>query len=281
MIRPFTVICAALAAGAVLYTYQSKHEVQLLDRQIEKTLIETASFREQSRGLKAEFTLRENPERLRTFADQYLALKPMLPTQFTTMAELDAKLPAPRAMAPSTAPADTTEEPVSEPAADTLPAVEQSDKTEFAAEELPIPPMPVPAPSVAVVAASQPAPSPRPVPRRPAEIQTSTLLPTPAPLRTAAYQAPPIQAAIPRQPPVHTPPIQPEPMRAPMQAQAVRPPAPAVQMRPQAPVYTTPMQAPQPVRGGSLLGMAHGGMAAPVPIPRPMPISATQWSNGN
>ncbi|MEI7714242.1 MAG: hypothetical protein WCI94_22605, partial [Rhodospirillales bacterium] len=112
MIRPFTVICAVLAAGAVLYTYQSKHAVQMLDRQIEKTLAETASLREQSRTLKAEFTVRENPERLRMFADQHLSLKPMLPTQFTTMAELDAKLPGPRVMAPPVNPANSTEAPV-------------------------------------------------------------------------------------------------------------------------------------------------------------------------
>jgi hypothetical protein len=259
MIRPFTVICAALAAGAVLYTYQSKHAVQLLDRQIEKTLADTSSLREQSRTLKAEFTLRENPERLRMFADQYLSLKPMLPTQFTTMAELNAKLPAPRAMTPSTAPADTTEEPA------VALGAEGHDETELVAEELPIPPLPVPAPPI-VLAANQPLPTPKPAPPRPPEVQAFAPLPVP-------QKALPIQAAPPRPTPVQAPPIQAEPPRAPIQAQVVRAPAPPVQMRPQAPIYTAPMQAPQFVQGGSLLGMAHGGMAAPVPIPRPMPIA--------
>jgi hypothetical protein len=39
------------------------------------------------------------------------------------------------------------------------------------------------------------------------------------------------------------------------------------------------MPAPQPMQGGSVLGMAHGGSFAPVP--RPMPVSTTQWTNGN
>ena len=286
MIRPFTVICAALAAGAVLYTYQSKHAVQLLDRQIEKTLADTASLREQSRTLKAEFTLRENPERLRTFADQYLSLKPMLPTQFTTMAELDAKLPGPRAMAPPVNPANTTEEPV----VGTPTAADQAEESDFAAEELPIPPLQVPAPPIAV-ATHQPLPAPKPALPRPPETQASAppsvqqkAPPVQAPaLQAPPLQTPPIQAAAPRTTVVHAPPIQAEPARAPVQPQIVRAPAPPVQTRPQAPVYATaPMQqAPQPYQSGSLLGMAHGGMAAPVPIPRPMPISSTQWSNGN
>ena len=117
MIRPFTAICCAFAAGAVLYTYQSKHDVQLLDRQIEKTLGDTATLREQSRALKAEWTLRENPERLKTFADQYLALKPVAPTQFTTLAELDTRLPAPRIGTQDPDPANTTEEPDAAPMA--------------------------------------------------------------------------------------------------------------------------------------------------------------------
>jgi hypothetical protein len=165
MIRPWTAISFVLAAGAVLYTYRSKHEVQLLDRQIEKTLADTAGLREQSRALQAEWTLRENPERLRTFADQFLSLKPMLPTQFTTLADLDTRLPAPRAMPLNTG---TTEEPAEAPVASTVPPAPSPDETFAEAEELPIPPLHVPpppsmAPSMAMAANAVPA-APKPAP---------------------------------------------------------------------------------------------------------------------
>lgn len=239
MIHPFTVICCVLAGGTVLYTYQSKHEVQLLDRQIEKTLVDTAALREQSRSLKAEFTLRENPERLRTFADQYLSLKPMLPTQFTTFAELDARLPAPRAMAPNFGTTDTTEEPPEKSGGAAPQNTPASDDTAMAMDELPIPPLPVPPPSM-VIAANQ-----------------ASLVPKPAPPRPAAV---PVAAPVPATTPIQARP--PQPAQMPVQAQAQT-------------------SAPPPVQSGSLLGMARGGLAAPVPMPRPIPIGSTQWANGN
>ncbi len=268
MIRPFTVICCVVAGSSVLYTYQSKHGVQLLDRQIEKTLADTASLREQSRTLKAEFTLRENPERLRTFADQYLSLKPMLPTQFTTFAELDARLPVPRVMAPQTGTTDTTEEPVETPGAAMPSTASVSEDAAVVVEELPIPPLPVAPPPVAV-AVNQPPPVPRPAPPRPPAMQAAMSVPAPTPI-----QAQPIQPQAVRAP------------AAPMQArpQVVQMPA---HVQPQAPAQAQTqaqqpqMPAPQPVQSGSLLGMARGGLPAPVPMPRPMPISSTQWANGN
>ena len=41
MIRPLTIATFLLACGSGLYLYQSKHEVQLLDRTIERTVHET------------------------------------------------------------------------------------------------------------------------------------------------------------------------------------------------------------------------------------------------
>ena len=261
MIRPLTVICCVLAGGTVLYTFQAKHAVQLLDRQIEKTLADTASLREQSRTLKAEFTLRENPERLRTFADQYLSLKPMLPTQFATIAELDARLPAPRAMGADTRGTDTTDEPVEAPVASTPKVVATTENPTTTPDELPIPPLPVPPPSVVLAIVQTPAvPKPAAAPRPPAMLLAA---PVPAPAHTLPIQAAPIQAA----------PLQ----AAPLQAQAVRAPAPPAQIRSQ--FAATPP--PQPAQTGSMLGMAYSGLAAPVPVPRPMPVSSPQWTNGN
>ena len=94
MIRPFTCLCFLLACGSGLYLYQSKHRVQLLDRQIEDTVHATEKLREQTRVLHAEWTLLNDPQRLQTLADQFLTLKTVAPGQFTSMAELDNRLPA-------------------------------------------------------------------------------------------------------------------------------------------------------------------------------------------
>ena len=100
MIRPLTVATFLLACGSGLYLYQSKHEVQVLDRTIERTVHETGALREQSRLLAAEWTMLNDPERLRQFSDTYLSLKTITPSQFTSLADLDNRLPAPRAEAP-------------------------------------------------------------------------------------------------------------------------------------------------------------------------------------
>ena len=307
MIRPLTGFCCLLAVGAVLYTYQSKHEVQLLDRQIEKTLRDTAAQREQSRALRAEWTLRENPERLRLFADQYLSLKPVSPNQFTTLADLNVKLPQPRVTPASTGTTDTTEEPDTLPGSGLAGSPDGTEDDTIVAEELPIPPLPVPPPPVTVaailatpLAALQPAPqaasaslagpaaapvavpaverrsiAPRPAPGvpHPPVAQPSATLPALVP-QSGSTPAPasPIQAA--RVQPARTP-------NMPIPAAAVQAAPIQARAQPVAPPAAQPVPAPQPVYSGSLLGMAHGGSAAPVPLPRPMPVSTTQWSNGN
>ena len=101
MIRPLTIATCLLACGSGLYLYQSKHEVQLLDRTIERTVHDTGALREQSRLLAAEWTMLNDPERLRQFSDTYLSLKTIAPPQFTSLADLDSRLPAPLPEAPS------------------------------------------------------------------------------------------------------------------------------------------------------------------------------------
>ncbi len=94
MIRPLTIATFLMACGSGLYLYQSKHEVQVLDHTIERTVHETSGMREQSRLLAAEWTMLTNPERLRQFSDMYLKLKTSDPKQFTSLAGLDERLPA-------------------------------------------------------------------------------------------------------------------------------------------------------------------------------------------
>ena len=100
MIRPLTCVCFLLACGSGLYLYQSKHRVQVLDHDIEQTVHATDALREQTRVLHAEWTLLNDPQRLQALADQFLNLKTVAPGQFTSMAELDNRLPAVRAPEP-------------------------------------------------------------------------------------------------------------------------------------------------------------------------------------
>jgi len=113
MIRPVTCVCFLLACGSGLYVYQSKHRVQLIDREIEKTVHATDALREQTRVAHADWTLLNDPQRLQALADQFLNLKNVAPGQFTSMAELDSRLPA--VSVPEPAPLDPLATPVAEP----------------------------------------------------------------------------------------------------------------------------------------------------------------------
>src|SRR3954449_7574240 len=117
MIRPLTIVTFLMACGSGLYLYQSKHTVQVLDRDIEKTVHDTATLREQSRLLAAEWTMLNDPDTLRRFSDQYLRLKSIAPTQFTSMADLNGRLPAVQIITPSSEPARTTDQDEDAPAA--------------------------------------------------------------------------------------------------------------------------------------------------------------------
>ncbi len=83
MIRPVTCVCFLLACASGLYVYQSKHRVQLIDRDIEKTVRATNELREQTRVAHAEWTLLNDPQRLQILAGQFLNLKNVAPGQFT------------------------------------------------------------------------------------------------------------------------------------------------------------------------------------------------------
>ena len=240
MIRPITCVCFLLACGSGLYLYQSKHRVQVLDREIEKTVHATDALREQTRVLHAEWTLLNDPQRLQVLADQFLTLKTVTPGQFTSMAELDNRLPAVRAPEPPAPP-----EPAPEPVAQLPDTTPQPEEPQPAA--LPVPPKPT---SVAVAA-----PPPRPPERKP----------TPAPSHPAMAENPPSRPA-----PVVAEAVPPRPasMVSRPTAEAARPTPPRV--------VPVALPAPQPVAafGGSALGMAHSGG---LPPPRPMPVNASQW----
>ena len=97
MIRPFTCVCFLLACGSGLYLYQAKHRVQVLDRRDREDGARHRRDCASRRGvLHAEWTLLNDPQRLQALADQLLDLKTVTPGQFTSMADLDSRLPAVR-----------------------------------------------------------------------------------------------------------------------------------------------------------------------------------------
>jgi hypothetical protein len=187
MIRPLTCLCFLAACGSGLYLYQAKHQVSLLDIQIEKTAHDTEALREQTRVLHAEWMLLNDPERLRQFADQYLPnLKPMQPSQFTSLDDLDGRLPAPEAPKPEPTPPAVASIPAPEdsnapdsPAVDSqaveTPAAEPADAAASAT------PAPVAEQTPAVTEEPIPLPPVPPAPRAPVVATASAVAAAPAP----------------------------------------------------------------------------------------------------
>ena len=93
MIRPLTIVTFLMACGSGLYLYQSKHEVQLLDRTIERTVHDTSALRDQSRLLAAEWTMLNDPgAAAAVLRHAILSLKTIAPSQFSSLADLDSRL---------------------------------------------------------------------------------------------------------------------------------------------------------------------------------------------
>jgi len=246
MIRPFTLVCFTLACGSGLYLYQSKHRVQVIDREIEKTVHATGELRERIRMLHAEWTLQNDPQRLQTLADQFLALKTVTPGQFTSVTELDSRLPP---VPPPEAPPPPA--PPSPPIADTPPPEEPAPVPVAVGKPVPSPSAVAPKP--AIVAAATP-PPPRPpdrAPERPPEHASDHLAERPAEHDQHKALPPPSHPAVAEARPLPTRPS----------------------------IATTPRPAGTAAMTGSALGMARNALLA---LPRPMPVSASQWvSNGN
>ncbi len=205
MTRPLTFICALLAGGSGLYLYQSKHQAQMLDREIAHTLKATDVARDRIGVLRGEWALLNEPERLAALSQAHLELKTLTPSQFATVTELGARLPPPVLPGTVTVMADdAASAPVVEPA----PSLPQSTPvTPVAAPSTPAPPR------ANVVVAKQPptvqnqlavaAPHPvtrtfearvaerheDPTPPRPA-MQLASVLPMPIPLAPSPVPKP-------------------------------------------------------------------------------------------
>lgn len=292
MIRPFTCLAFLLACGSGLYLYQSKHRVKVLDEQIAQTVRSTDALREQTRMLSAEWTLLNDPERLRQLASQFLTLQTVSPNQFTSLAELDSRLPAP--VPPSSQPPNAGTTPADQvpvaligpvrpgddegKAADTKVAASTSGSSKDTAASGAAPPAPGAAAAPRVAMASPADPARQTEQARAVEHRPPVLRVAPQP-RLAAYQphsadqhAPEFRAADPRASEARG--FEPRPVeqrvaetRAMAAPRVAAPAAPSVAQQ----------------SGGSMLGMAHGMSAPPMPmpLPRPMPVSAPNWSYSN
>jgi hypothetical protein len=257
MIRPVTCVCFLLACGSGLYLYQEKHRAQVLDRKIEKIVRATDALRDQTRMLTAEWMLLNDPERLRQLSQQYLPLKVVSPAQFTSLADLDSRLPPPRAKEPRPA--------VGVPIAEATPALEPVPAV--TAEEAPKPSA-VPAapaqPPAKVAAASEPS---RAADQKPVHA-TRVAESRPEPRAPRVAEAKPERRSEPRAP---------EPRHTVAAAEPARPvrTAPAYVSFPAQRQASAP---PPAVSGGSFLGMARSSLPPPMPVaPRPTPVNAREW----
>lgn len=306
MIRPITLICFAAACGSGLYLYQAKHRVHVLDQKIEQTVQQTEKTRAQTRMLHAEWTLLNDPDRLRKLAAQFLPqLQPVAPSQYTDLADLGSRLPAvlppPAPPAPDAAPdsgvpvaqaAPNGGTAVAQVAPDSGAPVGQATPNGGAAvaQATPAPSSPAPAPeSVRTASAAQPETS---APARLARSampsrQVALALPRPRPPAPRQAAARPVVAQVERPlirttPQIHNSGYDPYAAQRIQRQREARIEARREHFRPPPPAYRRPMIAdaaqrfsrsmPPPQRyTGSLLGMAQGRSAPPPP--RPMPIN--------
>ena len=125
--------------------------MQLVDHEIEKTVRATDELREQIRVLHAEWTLLNDPQRLQELADQFLNLKTLTPGQFTSLADLDNRLPAVPAPEPA-APEATEPQSVPVAQAPQPPQPEELPPAPAAARPAVSPPPSRPVAAVAVAA---------------------------------------------------------------------------------------------------------------------------------
>jgi hypothetical protein len=104
MIRPITLISAALFVLSGAYLFAVKHHAQVLDDEIASTAQATRLDQQRIRVLQAQWALEADPSRLQQLATQFTTLQPMQPSQLVTLASLGSVLPAPGSAAPANNP---------------------------------------------------------------------------------------------------------------------------------------------------------------------------------
>ena len=302
MIRPFTFVTMMLAAGSGLYLYQTKHQAQVLDREIARTMKTADTVRQRAGLMRAEYALLNDPARLAELSGQWLPeLRNTAPAQYASWSDFDRRLPAigappppaplepqaPDAMLPKAAPAKgepAKGEPAKVEPARIEPARPEPPKIETTRTELPKPPIVVTTQPRAPVAAPL---APAPIQHASMAVRPAAPLPQPRPIASAATPniqptspPAPVLASVPPPVPLHT-------GRSMLAVAANMPATPPAAARPRpepsqaAAPPTTPAEAiARIVRGGpvdpsvpavaSALGMAR------TMVPSASPISPAQ-----
>jgi hypothetical protein len=274
MIRPLTCISVLLACGSGLYLYQTKHHAQVVDRQIERDVQAITATRMQTRELAAAWTLLGNPDRLQLLANQYLDIKPVQPSQFVALSDLDNRLPSPRELPPPSASPDDSGSGMA-PIASATPA-DDAGSPLAAAPVAGLRAVPGAGGPTAPSAAS-PAPSSVGVAQSGrasvggagislASVPGAGVAKAPAAVASHPIDRQPAEASRPPHEVAQARPAPPRPASSPpVVAELERPAAPAPQR-----VAPVPMT-------GSLLGMARVALPAPLP----MPISTAPFTSHN
>ncbi len=257
MIRPFTCVCLLLACGSGLYVYQTKHRALLLDREIGHTLKATEAVRERTTALRAEWALLNEPERLSTLSQQHLGgLRTLAPTQFVTLADLGARLPAPLPPG-SFAPPPTEEEPPAPVVAELHPII---------APAHPAPEVTRPAPVLIAARAIPPRPAthdPAAVPVPP--VRAPILMAQASPLPNPSYTPRPQITSQPLPPPAASVSSRPVPVAAPLPAARIAPVAPVQPVAAAPPPIASPTAIGEAVMRTSALGGGRPALPPPTP----------------
>jgi hypothetical protein len=101
MIRPLTLITAAMFLASGAYMFSVKHNAQVLDQQIAADNQQAALDGQGILVLTAQWSKDNSPDRLQQFASKYTDMSPVQPNQLVTLHDLGGMLPAAGAKAPA------------------------------------------------------------------------------------------------------------------------------------------------------------------------------------
>lgn len=138
MIRPVTLFCALMAAGAGLFLYAKKHDTLVLDQDITATVHQARRVQAQTAMLRTQWALLNQPDRLAALTTRVLPrLHAIEPTQFVRLDKLEERLPPARVAQPAQSPtarAQATQSQVPQSQPERAPSASSSARLETARE---------------------------------------------------------------------------------------------------------------------------------------------------
>jgi hypothetical protein len=105
MIRPLTLISAAMFVLSGAYLFAVKQHSQLLEDRLAAVTQATRLDEQRVVVLQAQWALEVDPSRLQQLAANFTTLQPMKPSQMVALSQLAGMLPAPNSPAPESGPA--------------------------------------------------------------------------------------------------------------------------------------------------------------------------------